>query len=114
MERVEVPDEATLAQLWNAVSAALGVPQGQMALSKDPKLVPPPRRPPPLPPCARALTAPYGLCRDCSCFASLHMYPKELSRPRLDCRASRPPQLTGGERVHPAPFGGVWQLPSCR
>mmetsp|Transcript_20771 Transcript_20771/g.62557 ORF Transcript_20771/g.62557 Transcript_20771/m.62557 type:complete len:413 (-) Transcript_20771:823-2061(-) len=39
LERVEVADTASLAQLWAAVSAALGVPQTQMALSKDPKLL---------------------------------------------------------------------------
>jgi hypothetical protein len=39
LERVQVPDTGTLADMWAAVSKALDIPQERMALSKDPKLV---------------------------------------------------------------------------
>lgn len=39
LERVQVPNTGTLADLWTAVSKALNIPLESMALSKDPKLV---------------------------------------------------------------------------
>ena len=39
LERVQVSDSGTLADLWAAVSEALHIPLERMALSKDPKLV---------------------------------------------------------------------------
>lgn len=39
LERVQVPDTGTMADMWAAVSKALDIPLERMALSKDPKLV---------------------------------------------------------------------------
>lgn len=39
LERVQVPDTGTLADMWAAVSKALDIPLERMALTKDPKLV---------------------------------------------------------------------------
>ena len=39
LERVQVPDTGTMADMWAAISKALDIPLERMALSKDPKLV---------------------------------------------------------------------------
>ncbi len=39
LERIQVPDDATIAQLKAAINRVLDIPAEDMALSKDPKLV---------------------------------------------------------------------------
>ena len=39
LERIQVPDDATVAQLKTEINRVLAIPTQDMALSKDPKLV---------------------------------------------------------------------------